>query len=184
MAWIILGILLWTGAHLFKRVLPKQREVLGNKGKALVAILILLGIGLMFIGYGDAEYVQLYDLPIWAWYLNNILMLVAIFMMDVGRANGVTRTKIRHPMLLGVIIWATAHVLVNGDLASLVLFGGLGLWSLLEMSVINRAEGPWQPPARGSFRGDVKIALAAAVIYAIIVGIHLWLGYAVIAFMR
>jgi uncharacterized membrane protein len=183
MIWLILGILLWTGAHLFKRILPAQRASLGKMGKAVIAILILCSIALMIIGYGAAEDVPLYALPVWAWYLNNLFMLMAIFMMDVARANGVIRTKFRHPMLFGVVLWSAAHLLMNGDLASLALFGGLGVWAFIEMAVINQAEGPWRPPARGSYFGDVKMALFAGVIFAVIACIHYWLGYSVIAFL-
>ena len=179
MTWLIAGVLLWSAAHLFKRVLPKQRAALGNKGRALVAVLILASIGMMIVGYGRAEYVELYALEQWAWALNNLLMLVAVFLIDVGRVKGVVRTKIRHPMLLAVVVWTVAHLLVNGDLASLVLFGGLGFWALIEMVVINRAEGPWQVPERGSLARDGKTAVIATAVYAAIVGIHYWLGYSV-----
>jgi len=183
MTWLIVGLLLWAAAHLFNRIMPKHRAALGKKGKAAIALLILISIGLMIFGYGAAEYVHLFALPIWAWYINNLLMLIAIFMIDVGRVNGVIRTKVRHPMLLSVVIWSTAHLLVNGDLASLVLFGGLGFWALVETAAINRAEGPWQVPAEGTFVSDGKVAVFATAIYAVIVGIHYWLGYSVIVFL-
>ena len=183
MNWLILGVLLWIGAHLFKRILPKQRAALGKAGMAIVAALVLISVVLMIIGYREAEEVQLYALPIWAWYLNNLMMLVAIFMMDVGMVKGVVRTKLRHPMLLGAVIWAVAHLLVNGDLASLVLFGGLGLWALFEMAVISRADGPWLAPAKGSIINDGKVAILAAALYAAFAGIHYWLGHSVIAFL-
>ena len=89
----------------------------------------------------------------------------------------------RHPMLLGIVIWAVAHLLVNGDVASLVLFGGLGLWALAEMAVINRAEGPWSAPAEGPIVNDAKIAVLALVLYAAFAGVHYWLGYPVIALL-
>ncbi len=174
---------MWVGAHLFKRVLPKQREALGKWGRPLVAVVIVISIVLMIVGYREAEDVPLYALPIWTWYLNNLMMLVALFMMDVGRVNGVVRTKLRHPMLLGVVTWAVAHLLVNGDLTSLVLFGGLGLWALLEMAVISRAEGLWLAPAKGSIINDGKVAILAATLFAAFAGIHYWLGYSVIAFL-
>lgn len=179
---LILGVCLWVGAHLFKRILSKQRAAMGRAGRGAVAITIIVSLVLMVMGYRDAEDVPLYVLPLWAWYLNNLLMLAAIFMMDVGRAKGVVRTKIRHPMLLGVVLWSTAHLLVNGDLASLALFGGLGVWALVEMAVISKAEGEWRRPEAGSFRADSKAALFAVVIYALIVAIHYWLGYSVIVF--
>ena len=170
---------MWVGAHLFKRVLPKQREALGKWGRPLVAVVIVISIVLMIIGYREAEDVPLYALSIWAWHLNNLMMLIALFMMDVGRVNGVVRTKVRHPMLSSVVVWSTAHLLVTGDLAAVVLFGGLGLWALLEMAVISRAEGPWEVPAKGSIISDGKVAVLAVVLYAVIAGIHHWLDHPV-----
>ncbi len=168
---------MWVGAHLFKRVLPKQREALGKWGRPLVAVAIVVSIVLMIIGDREAEDVPLYALSIWTWHLNNLLMLVALFMMDIGRVNGVVRTKVRHPMLIGVVIWSVAHLLVNVELSALVLFGGLGLWALLQMAVISRAEGPWEIPAKGSILSDGKVAVFAIVLYAVIVGIHDWLDH-------
>ncbi len=183
MTWLVLGVLLWVGAHLFKRVLPKQREALGKSGRPLVAVVIVVSIALMIVGYQEAEDVPLYALSNWTWHLNNLLMLVALFMMDIGRVNGVIRTKVRHPMLIGVVIWSVAHLLVNGDLTALVLFGGLGLWALLQMAVISRAEGPWEIPARGSVLSDGKVAVLAVVLYIVIAGIHYWLDHPAIVFL-
>lgn len=184
MIWLILGLALWSTAHLFKRVLPDQRAALGNKGRGLVALLVLISLGLMIMGYRAAETEVLYVLPGWLWYVNNGAMLVALFLMDIGRVKGVVRSKIRHPMLTGVVLWSVAHLLVNGDTASLVLFGGLGLWALAEMAVINRAEGAWTPPAPGSYAKDAMMLGAAAVLFAVIAGIHHWLGYPAVAFLN
>ncbi len=127
MIWLVLGVLLWAGMHLFKRVLPNQREALGRWGRPLVAVVIAVSVVLMIIGYRKAEDVPVYALSNWAWYINNLSMLVALFMMGIGKVNGVVRTKVRHPMLTGVVIWSAAHLLVNGELSALILFGGLGL---------------------------------------------------------
>ncbi len=176
---LIAGVLLWTLAHFFKRLLPGPRAALGNAGKGLVAVAVLASVLLMIFGYRSAEGEFLYALPFNVWYLNNIAMIFAIFLMDAGRAKGMVRTKIRHPMLTGVIIWAAAHLLVNGDTPSLILFGGLGLWAIAEILVINRAEGPWTPPEAGRWSSDLKVLGIACVIYAVVVGIHHWLGYPV-----
>jgi len=175
-----MGLTLWTGAHLFKRVLPRQRAALGKAGRGLVAVLILTGVILMIVGYRQAEADAIYALPVWTWHLNNLLMLVAVFLMDAGRAGGVVAAKLRHPMLAGVVVWAVAHLLVNGDWPSIVLFGGLGLWALIEMAVINRAEGPWERPQPGPMTQDAKVAAIAAVVYAAIVAIHYWFDRPVI----
>jgi uncharacterized membrane protein len=141
MIWLVGGVLLWMGAHLFKRLFPATRAALGRAGRFIVLAAIVASIALMIVGYLEADQTFLYALPPWAWYANNALMWVALFLMDVGQARGVIRTRIRHPMLAGVAVWAVAHLLVNGDVPSLVLFGGLGLWALVEMAVISRAEG-------------------------------------------
>jgi uncharacterized membrane protein len=175
MIWLCLGLLIWIGAHFFKRVLPNQREALGKWGRPAVAACLLVSIGLMIFGYREVEDLPLYDLPFEAWYINNLLMLAALFLMDAGRVNGVVRARIRHPMLVGVVLWSVAHLLVNGALAPVVLFGGIGLWALLQMALINRAVGPWEAPAVGSLVNDGKIAGIAVILYAAIVGIHYWL---------
>ncbi|MEQ9558390.1 MAG: NnrU family protein, partial [Rhodospirillales bacterium] len=89
MAWLILGLAVWCAAHLFKRLLPRQREALGNKGRGLVALLVAAGLGLMIFGYRAAETEFLYALPMWTWHVNNAAMLVALFLMDIGRVRGV-----------------------------------------------------------------------------------------------
>ncbi len=184
MIWLVLALLLRIYAHLFKRVLPAQRAAMGKRGLGVVAVMVLAGIILMVIGYRSAEVTYLYALPFWVWHLNNLLMVVAIFLMDAGRAGGVVAAKLRHPMLWGVVVWAAAHLLVNGDLASLVLFGGLGLWALCAMMIINRADGAWSAPAEGPLAKDIKTAVVALVIYAVIVAVHYWLlGFSVIAIL-
>ena len=80
-------------------------------------------------------------------------------------------------MLTGGILWAFAHLLVNGDLASILLFGVIGLWAGAQMLLINRSEGAWERPAAGSVRKDVKLAVISLVIYGVIVGVHFALDH-------
>lgn len=180
---LIFGLALWVMAHLFKRVLPGLRSSMGNAGRGLVTVSILAGIVLMVIGYGATEKEFLYELPSWVWHLNNLLMLVAVFLMGAGNAGGLVGSKIRHPMLLGVVIWVIAHLLVNGDMPSLILFGTMGAWALLEMIVINRGEGVWTPPP-GQISKDILLAFISVIIFGVFVSVHIWLGYSVIGVFR
>lgn len=174
MIYILLGLALWVSAHMFKRVLPDMRESLGNKGRPIVAIAIALGVALMIYGYRGSEDDYLYDLPEWGWIANNILMFFALVLMDIGRAKGVVRTWIRHPMLTGVLLWGIAHLLVNSDTASVLLFGGLASWAVLQMLAINMREGAWQRPEKGSVAADIKFVAIASALYAAIVAAHFW----------
>jgi uncharacterized membrane protein len=172
-----LGLALWIVAHGFKRIAPGPRAAMGDAGKAVVAVLLVASVVLMVLGYRGAEYVPVYEPLPGMGHLNNLLMLVAVFLYGVGGTKGTLYPKMRHPMLWGTVIWAVAHLLVNGDLASVVLFGGLGLWALGTMAVINRAQS-WTPPVGGrGVRGDLMNLAGTAVLYALIAGVHIWLGY-------
>ncbi|MEM6709207.1 MAG: NnrU family protein [Pseudomonadota bacterium] len=170
------GVLLWYAGHLFKRVLPGVRASMGNAGRGLVAVLVGGGLVLMIIGYRGSTFEPVYLPPTWGWHLNNLLMIFAVILLGMGSSKGKLRAALRHPMLTGVLVWAIAHLLVNGDLASLVLFGGLGVWGVLEMIVINVADGPWERPESGPISGDTRLLVIGLVLYAIIVAVHSWLG--------
>jgi uncharacterized membrane protein len=174
---LILGLILWTVSHLFKRLAPGLRAKLGNTpGKMVVTVLSLAAVVLMVVGYRRAELDPIYTPLPGMGHLNNLLMLIAVFLIGVPHGKGRVKAMLRHPMLTSVIIWAVAHLLVNGDLASIVLFGGLGLWAIASMVLINAQES-WTRPAPGGLRSDAIGVVITLVVYAVIAGIHIWLGY-------
>lgn len=174
---LIAGVALWWGAHLFGRLAPGPRTRMGGAGKGAVALALVVAIVLMVRGYGRADYVPLWVAPAWAWHANNAAMLVAVYLFGVGGTKGVLYTRMRHPMLWGTVIWSVAHIAVNGHLAALVLFGGIGLWALVAMAAINRA-GPWVRPVAGrGWKGDAMNLAGTAILYALIAAVHVWLGY-------
>jgi len=178
MVWLTLGVALWSWSHLLKRVSPGFRASLGDgRGKGLVTVLSLLAIGLMIYGYIHAEVVQLWNPPAFMRHLNNALMVISVLLLNLGASRGVMRTWLRHPMLTAVKVWALAHLLVNGDLASVILFGGLLAWAVFDVIKINRMEPPWVRPAPGPVLNDVIYVVASAVLFGVIVYIHGWLGY-------
>lgn len=178
MGWLLLlaGIGLWADAHFFKRFAPEQRAALGDKGKGLVALGIFASILLMVIGYRWVDFIPVWSPPSFLTHINNLLILIAFYLMSPAPAKGKFLTHMRHPMLTGFGLWALAHLLVNGDLASIVLFAGLWGWSILEKLVINRAEPDWTAPEGGEIKWNF-MGLAGAVILMGVVGmIHGWLG--------
>ena len=177
MTLLSLGTALWYIGHFFKRLLPEARERLGDPGKGIAAVIILAGLVLMVIGYRGASTGFLYAPPFWGQHLNNLLMLVAIILFGMGSSKGRMRAWLRHPMLTGALVWAVAHLLVRGDFASVLLFGGIAVWAVLEMVVINAKEGPWERPEPGPIGGDIRLIVISLVLYAIIAAIHTWLGY-------
>lgn len=173
---LILGLLLWVAPHLFKRLAPQRHLMMMPQVRSMVAGLVVVGVVLMVIGYRMAPEVVLYQPLPGMGHANNTLMLISVYFFGVGGARSLLIDKIRHPMLWGMVLWAVSHLLVNGDLASAVLFGGLGLWAVAEMVLINRA-GPWKRPKPGSIGGDVKNLIGTAAIYGLIAYVHIWLGH-------
>ncbi|MGL6211055.1 MAG: NnrU family protein [Paracoccaceae bacterium] len=179
MSVLVLGLTLWWAAHLFKRVLPVRRAAMGDPGKGLVAGMLAVSVVLMVVGYRGAEYQQIYAPLPGIGHLNNLLMLFAVFLFSVGGTKGTLYTRMRHPMLWGTVVWAAAHLLVNGDLASVVLFGGIGVWALVAMVAINRA-GSWARPVGGrGIKGDAMGLAGTLVLYGVIALVHAWLGHGV-----
>lgn len=178
MALIVLGLLLWTWPHMWKELTPGLRARLPDgAAKGIVALTSLGAIVLMVIGYRGAEIVPLYTPPSWGMHLNNLLMFIAVGMFGVGNSKSRLRGAIRHPMFTGTILWGIAHLLVNGDLASVVLFGGMILWAVLGWIVTNARVHDFVPYAGGSLKGDIRLAIITLVVFVVIVIIHTWLGY-------
>ena len=179
MTLLILGVALWCATHLFKRLAPDMRARMGDKGKGLVALLIVVSIVLMVIGYRGAEGAVYWGRNPALVGINNLLMLLAFYIYAVGGPKGPRiwiGTKIRHPQLVGFSIWAGAHLLVNGDVPSFVLFGGLLVWAVLEIALINKQDGPWTPPERASPKKEVIYILASVILVGVVMFIHHLLG--------
>jgi uncharacterized membrane protein len=182
MTLLVLGLLLWTAAHLFKRLAPGGRAALARTvgagpSKGVMAAAIGVGLVLIVVGYRGAPVAPVYDPPSWGVHLNNLMMLVAVGLVGLGHSKSRAKGWLRNPMLTGVAVWALAHLLVNGDLASLVLFGWMGVWAVASIAVIDsQATGPVQA-APGSLAGDIRFVVITLVVFAVIAGIHTWLGY-------
>lgn len=178
---LILGLAIWVGAHLFKRLAPGPRARLGDPGKALVAVALVGSVVLMVLGYRAADGAVYWGRSGALVGINNLLMVLAFYIYasgatPPGRPRNWIGTRMRHPQLIGFSFWAIGHLLVNGDVPSFVLFGGLLIWALLEMALINRAEPEWTPPAHGGRASEIRVAVIGAIVLAVVMGIHHWLG--------
>ena len=180
MGWLGSGVLLWSLAHLLKRVAPGWRSRLGSAGRPLIAVSIVLSVVLMVLGHQQAEG------PLW-WGrqsalvgINNLLVLIGFYIIAGSIIGARISRFVRHPQLTAIKLWAVAHLLVNGDLASLLLFGGLLVWAVLAVILINRQEEPpvlEQGPI--AWAREVGALTTAIVIYWLVGLAHAWLGYPV-----
>ncbi|KEJ89742.1 NnrU family protein [Sulfitobacter donghicola] len=176
---LILGVALWTAAHYFKRLMPDQRIALGAPGKGIMAVAIVASLILMIVGYRMAAFIPIWTPPAIFSGFNNGLMLLALWVYGSSAAKGAKAWpayKTRHPQLLAVKIWALAHLLVNGDLASIILFGGILGWAVGSVILINKAEPNWTAPERAERPTYIRLAVISVVLFAVIAGIHIALG--------
>lgn len=177
---MIIGLALWVATHLFKRLLPAQRAAmtdrLGEKSKGVFAVLILVSLGFIILGYRTADYVPVYAVGPGMKPLNNLLMLVALVSYAAGMSKGVLWTRIRHPQLWGTTIWAFAHLLIGGDLASVLLFGTMLVWAQVAILLCNAQDGVWVRPVAGALKRDLVMVAGVLVAYGVIGGIHIALG--------
>lgn len=177
MIWLILGLVLWSAAHLFKRLAPGPRAALGDRGKALVAVVSLAGIVLMVIGYrGWDDSAVLWNRESWLIHVNNLAMLVAVYLFAASGMKTRVAGAVRHPQLLGVLLWAAGHLAANGDVASLVLFGGLALWAIVAIVLINAAEPAPAAPAPAPLGKEIGALLGAIVVTLAIGWAHTLFG--------
>jgi uncharacterized membrane protein len=177
---LILGLVLFLGMHAvtMKRDLRAQLiERFGAGGyRGLYSAVSILGFLLLIYGYGlqrAAGYTVVWEPPVWTRHLALLLNLPIFILLAVGRRPSWLLSRVKHPMLLAVKIWATAHLLANGDLGSLLLFGGFLAWAVMaRISVKRRPE----EIARAAAMTDV--AFGRRDIIAIVAGLVLYVVFA------
>ncbi len=180
MVLLALGLLLWMAAHLFGRVAPGLRAAMGRRGRAVLALIVVASVVLMVIGYRQADGAVFWGPQQHLVKLNNIMMLFATyFFAAAGMKTSLVR-DLRHPMLWGVVVWAAAHLIVNGDTPSFLLFGGMAAWALVQMLVINRSASSWEKPPARPQKYEVYAVAGTFAVYIAAIGVHYLLGYSVI----
>ncbi|PSH70722.1 NnrU family protein [Phyllobacterium brassicacearum] len=177
---LILGIIVFLGIHSVRIVAPEWRlakmEQWGeNTWKGLYSVISLVGFGLLVWGYGMArpDAPILYEPPAWMKHIAELLMLFAFIFLGVYIARpGRMKPALKHPMLIAIKTWALAHLLANGDLASLILFLSFLAWAVADRISIKRQEraglaAPYIVPGPAS--NDVIAIVIGVVLYGLFV---------------
>jgi uncharacterized membrane protein len=184
---LIVGLILFLGLHLLPTS-PELRasfiERLGaNTYKAVFSILSLIGLVVIVLGYHKMQLHPgknpvLWDPPTWTRHIALALMLPSMILLAAANVPSRIRTAVRHPMLLAIKLWALAHLLANGDLASLLLFGSFLAFAVYDRISVKRrgALGPLGDAQPNGIMGDVvAVAVGTALYVALLLGGHQWL---------
>ncbi len=174
---LISGLLLWSVVHLIPSIAPGLKESLQLKFgmktyKIGFTLLIVCSLLLIIFGWRNSEPQFLYQFNNSAHYFFLGLNIIAFILF--GAAKYPTRIKrfVRHPQLTGVLLWATAHLLLNGDCRSVWLFGVLALWTILEMIFISKREGPWAKPPAPPWGREIRGLCITSIIIVVLIFIH------------
>ena len=182
MLMLVAGLVLFLGVHSVSIVSRSGRDALVQKlgegaWNGLYSLVALAGFVLIIYGYAKAREapVPLYQLPTAARHASALLMLPVFVLLAAAYLPGRIQRAAKHPMLLAVKFWALAHLLANGTLADVLLFGGFLAWAVADRISVKR-RGVVAPQAPGSAVNDAIAVVVGLAIYGLFVGgAHAWL---------
>lgn len=183
MTWLLLGLLLFLGIHSVAIVAPTWRDAQAlrmgeNAWKGVYSVIAIVGFVLLIVGYGIARQspVVLYAPPTWTRHVTMLLMLPVFPLLLAAYLPGRIQAAAKHPMLASVKLWAFAHLLSNGMLADVLLFGGFLAWAVADRISLKRRPARTIPRAPARPANDVIAVVAGLLIYGLLVGGgHRWL---------
>jgi uncharacterized membrane protein len=177
---LVLGVLLWSATHFVPTAARGLRNSLAGKlgengYKGVFVASMVLAIYLIISGWKATLPELLYVPPAWGRHLTALLVLIAFILFGASHGSNNIRRLVRHPQLTAVVIWGAGHLLANGEARSVVLFGGLTLWALISIVLINRRDGAWEKPPAAPRKKDIITVVIGLVIYGIFAAAHQWL---------
>jgi uncharacterized membrane protein len=173
LAVVVLGLVVFIGGHALTMTRGARAACVGRIGevpyKILYSLVSLLGIVLIAWGYGQYRatgWIDVWHPPAFMRHVAVALMWPSIVCVAAAYSPGHIKTKLKHPMLVGVKLWAFAHLLVNGDLGSIVLFGSILAWAVVDRISLKRRTDPGAPPIPiGGWKNDVVAVIAGTLVY-------------------
>ena len=169
---LIVGLVVMLGAHVFVTFRDHRAGLIARLGQGgyriLFSVVSLAGLILIVWGYGEyraGEWIQIWSPPPFMRHITVGLMLFSAILLVATYVPGHIRTWTKHPMFAAIKIWAFAHLLSNGDLGSILLFGGFLAWGVYgRIAAKHRGEtGPQTAPA--GWTGDIIAVVAGVALY-------------------
>ena len=181
MSILILGLVLFLGIHTLSTMRVARAAMVGRLGegayKGLYSLVSAVGLVLIVWGFGryrSAGYIQVWNPPFAIFHPIALVLLWFAFVALVAAYAPPTRIKsmLRHPMLVAVKAWALSHLLVNGDLGSMLLFGALLAWAVYDRIALKRRGDDGAPPVASFGRNDAIVIAIGTVAYFAMMWLH------------
>jgi uncharacterized membrane protein len=179
MTYLVLGLVLFFGIHSVAIVAPQWRDAIAQRlgewtWKGIYSIVAILGFVLLVWGYGQARLdpVVVYVPPPELRWVTAILMVPVFPMLLAAYFPGRIKALLKHPMLVATKLWAVAHLLSNGMLPDVLLFGSFLFWAVADrISLARRAPRPI-PVVTSRFNDAIAIVLGMVLYFALLHGLH------------
>ena len=174
---LALGVLLWSIVHFIPVIATDlKKNILSRFGeypfKGVFALLMFFAIYLIISGWKAAVPEVIYMPPDWGKYAAGLLVLAGFVLFLAPYPPNNIKRVLRHPQLIGMVCWGVGHLLANGELRSIIFFGGLATWALIEMLLINRRDGEWTRPAAVSGKKDLAVVVFSVLVYMSVLYTH------------
>lgn len=177
---LILGIIIFLGTHTVATLRETRAGLVGKYGagpyKIAYSAAALIGLVLIVEGFGAYRaggWVQVWVPPFWMAHITKLLMWFAfVSLACMNPAPGRIRGWLRHPMLVGIKIWALAHLLANGDLGGMILFGSFLAWAVYDRISVKRRGDAGAPRLDHFTRADAMALVIGTVAYLAMFMLH------------
>jgi uncharacterized membrane protein len=174
MSVFLLGLFIFLGIHCISIVNDSWRnrmvDAIGEwPWKGIYSLVSIFGFVLLVRGYGVARYDAglLYSPPLWLQHFSLLLFVPVFPLLIAAYFPGRIKTATKHPMLLATILWAGAHLLANGSLVGVVLFGSFLIWAVVDLISVGRRRTRPVPGAPYSHLNDIVAGVAGLGLYCI-----------------
>jgi uncharacterized membrane protein len=178
MALLVAGFILFFGTHLAPGVFGLRQylvEQLGeNRFRGLYIASSVLGMVGIITGKATANYIGIYMPPLWAIPVVPVIIALAFIFLAALLIPSNFLGLTRHPMLWGITLWSIGHLLANGDLASIIMFGGFGAYALISMRSLNKRGAQKSTILYSRFR-DILVVIVGLTVYVLIAWLHPYL---------
>jgi uncharacterized membrane protein len=176
LAILVLGLAVFLAPHTLTALRGPRQGVINRVGlpafKISYSILSVIGIVLIAYGFGlyrATGWIDVWNPPSWTRHVTAALVWLAIICVVAAYVRGDIYRKLKHPMLVGVKLWAFAHLISNGDLGSIVLFGAILAWAVFDRISLKRRRDAGAPPFPvGGRRNDVIAVVVGTVLYLLL----------------
>lgn len=180
---LAIGVLIWSLVHFVPSVAAGfKKSMVDRLGeypyKGAFTVLMIISLYLIISGWGSMTPTEpdvleaIYTVPEWGGHAAAVLTLIGFVLFFAPYPPNNIKRMFRHPQLIGFAAWGLGHLLAVGTARAIVLFGGLTVWALIEIFLINKRDGAWVKPDKAPVKSDVTMVAFAVLVYLVFLFTH------------